>query len=551
MSTLPPAPDDAGAAAPIDVASATAAPVRGARRSTVLVMLATLLTKLVGVVRETATSTVFGTAGVMSAFTVAFQIPNVIRTFVADQALVSAVVPVFTKLRVDDEEARAWRVASTVVSVLLLLLVPLTLIAMAFGEFFIDIVVYDNFNQFPLAIELFRIMIPVVVLMSIGGVIIGILNSYGKFGPGAFAQLAFNVVAVGMLIAVTMMLDTQHDKIVAYAWTILIATFVQAVLPMPWLRGRGHRLVLGGAFRDPMVKAVVVAMLPVMLSLAMMNLNNIVNTYWSSRIDADQLRGVVDAGPAVIYKAFTVFQLPQGIFSLAVATVFFPLFSRHSATKDDDAFRSAVGAGIRQISVLLMPAAVFMFVLAEPIVELLFEYGKTTHPQSLLIASALRGFSVGLIANGAIQLLMRAYFSLGTPWTPAIIGFFANLLVNVVLGGLLHNQLGVFGVTLSMAFANTCSFLVMWIVLRRRLAGLPMLPVVSALAVSAAASALCVAIGWAGWQGVHTALGSGLLARLLAMVVAITLTWGLYAPLALKLRLVNAPQLRRALKRGR
>ncbi|MCW2925872.1 MAG: integral rane protein MviN, partial [Thermoleophilia bacterium] len=315
--------------------------------------------------------------------------------------------------------------------------------------------------------------------------------------------------------------------------------------------GRGHRLVFGHAFRDPMVKAVVIAMLPVMLSLAMMNLNNIVNTYWSSRIPLDELRGVVDGGPAAVYKAWGVFQLPQGIFSLAVATVFFPLFARHSAKDDRAGFRDAVGAGIRQISVLLMPAAVFLFVFADPVVELLFEYGKTTHPQSLLIASALRGFAVGLVANGAIQLLMRAYFSLRTPWTPAIIGFFANFLGNIILGGLLHSRLGVYGVTLAMALANTLSFVVMWFVLRRRLGGIPTVPIVQAIVVSGAASGLCVAIGWAGWRASASVLGDGLAGNALSMLVAILLTWGIYAPLALKLRLVNAPQLRAALRRGR
>jgi len=549
VSTLPPAPD----AAPLAGASASipaAAPNQGARKSTVVVMLATLFTKVIGLIREIAASVIFGSGAIFSAFVVAFQIPNVIRTFVADQALVSAIVPVFTKLKVDDEEERAWRVASTVVSVLLIMLVPLTVVAMIGARYFIDVSVNDHFDQFPLAIELFRILIPVVVLMSIGGVVIGILNSYGKFGPGAFAQLAFNVVSVVILVA-TVSFVSKGREIYVYAWAITSATLVQAVLPMPWLRGRGHRLVLGHAFRDPMVKAVVIAMLPVMMSLAMMNLNNIVNTYWSSRISLEELRQVKDGGPAAIYKAWGVFQLPQGIFSLAVATVFFPLFARHSAEGDTDGFRDAVGAGIRQISVLLMPAAVFMFVFANSIVELLFEYGETTNPQALLIGSALRGFAIGLVANGAIQLLMRAYFSLRTPWTPAIIGFFANFLGNIILGYFLHEQLGVFGVTLAMALANTLSFLVMWTVLQRRLGGIPLVPMVSAIVLSAGASVVSVGIGWLAWRGITDGMGDTLLANLLSMLAAIACTWGVYAPLALKLRLVNVPQLRKVLKRGR
>ena len=547
MSSPPSAPGDVPAT---DAAAAppTSSPT-GARRSTLVVMVATLLTKVVGLGREVVVAAIYGAGSTFSAFTVAFQIPNVIRTFVADQALVSSLVPVFTGLREDGDEERAWRVASTVVSVLLLLLLPLTALAMWGADFLVDIAVYDRNSDIDmvLAADLFRIMIPVVVLMSIGGVIIGVLQSYGKFGPPAFAQLSFNAVAVAVLLAV----HPSGDDIAVYAWAIMLATIVQAFLPAPWLRGHGQRLVLGRAFADPAVRMVVVAMLPVMLSLATLNLNNIVNTYWSSRLTTDQLLGDGGAGPATIFKAFGVFQLPQGIFSLAVATVFFPMFARFAARRDTAGFRDATVASIRQIIVLLMPASIFMFVLAEPIVQLLFQRGEFSTDNTTLVAWALQGFAVGLIGNGAIQLLMRAFFSLRTPWTPAIVGFVVNLLGNIVLGGLLHGPLGVRGITLSMAIANTASFVVMYLILRRRLDGAPVGPIASALALSGGAAALSVLVGWGGWEAIHAALGSSLLGQVVAMCVAIALTWGIYGALALKLRLVNVPQLRRALRRGR
>jgi len=547
VSRFPSAPAD-GPDAESHPAAATA-PVSGARKSTLLVMLATLLTKVVGLGREVVVAAIYGAGSTFSAFTVAFQIPNVIRTFVADQALVGAMVPVFTGLREEDDEERAWRVASSVVSVLLIILLPLTALAMVGADFLVDIAVYDRNKSIDLelAAQLFRIMIPVVVLMSLAGVIIAILNSYGKFGPPAFAQLAFNAIAVLYLVA----MRPEREHIGVYAWGILFATVVQAAMPAPWLRGHGRTLRLGTAFRDPAVKAVVIAMLPVMLSLAALNLNNIVNTYWSSRLTAGQLFGDAGAGPATIYKAFGVFQLPQGIFSLAVATVFFPLFARYAARKDTEGFRNAVVASSRQIIVLLMPASVFMWVFSEDIVRLLFERGEFTEENTRLVAAALQGFAVGLVANGAIQLLMRAFFSLRTPWTPAAVGFGVNLLGNIVLGGLLHQAWGVRGITLAMAIANTASFLVMYAILRRRLGGAPIRPIASAVLLSGAASALSVALGWAGAQGVQRLLDDGFVTSALAMTVAIALTWSLYAVLALRLQLVNAPQLRQALRRGR
>lgn len=511
-------------------------------------MVATLLTKVVGLLREVVVAAIYGAGATFSAFTVAFQIPNVIRTFVADQALVSALVPVFTKLREDGDERRAWQVASTVVSVLLMILLPMTALAMVAADFLVDIAVYDRNEQIDmlLAAELFRIMIPVVVLMSIGGVIIGILQSYGTFGPPAFAQLSFNAVAVAVLLVAR----PSGEEIATYAWAILLATIVQAFLPAYWLRQRGERLRLGALFGDPAVKLVVVAMLPVMLSLATLNLNNIVNTYWSSRVGVDQLLGDGGAGPATIFKAFAVFQLPQGIFSLAVATVFFPMFARFAARSDMEGFREATVASCRQIIVLLMPASVFLIVLAQPIVRLLFERGEFGADNTQLVAWALQGFAFGLIANGAIQLLMRAYFSLRMSWTPAIVGLLVNLLGNIVLGGLLHGPLGVRGITLSMAIANTASFIVMYAVLRRRLGGAPVVPILSALVLAGAAACGSVALGWLAWEGAIEATGDGIAGQVVAMGLAIVITWGAYAALALRLRLVNVPQLRRALRRG-
>lgn len=513
-------------------------------------MVATLLTKLVGLARETMSSALFGAGAAFSAFTVAFQIPNVIRTFVADQALVGSLVPVFTGLREENEEERAWRVASTIVSVLLLILVPATLVAMYFGEFFVDLVVYDHFDEMELAVELFRILVPIVMLMSVGGVIIGILNSYGKFGPPAIAQLAFNVFSVAFT-AVVVYFVPKDEEIFVYAFSILFATVVQALLPVPWLRGHGHRLTLGTSFRDPAVKAVLIAMLPVMLSLAVISINNIVNTYWSSRIPASMLDGDGGAGPAVIYRAFSLFQLPQGIFSLAVATVFFPLFARYSARGDHDGFRDATVASVRQIVVLLMPASLFMIVFAEPIVRLLFQYGATDAGDTELIAAALRGFSWGLIGNGAIQLLMRAFFSLKSPWTPAAIGFFTNFLLHVVVAGLLHAEYGVYGITVSMAIANTVTFFAMWYILRRRIGGMSMRPVASITALALVVGSLSVALGYVTWSGIEQLLGDGFLAQLLGMGLAVLVTWGIYSVLALKFRMVNAPQLRAILRRGR
>ena len=204
--------------------------------------------------------------------------------------------------------------------------------------------------------------------------------------------------------------DDETTQLYIYAGSVLVATVIQLLLPIPWLRGLDGRLRAVIDWRDPALKRVFVLMLPVTLGLGLINFNQVINTFFAARfIDPD-------LAPAAIEAAFRIYMLPQGIFSIAIATVLFPSLSR-LAREDIDGFRDTVTLGLRQIGFLLIPASAVSVVLAEPIVRLLYERGAFG-PTRRRSSQALAAFSLGLTFNGTMLMLNRSFFSLQSPWIP-------------------------------------------------------------------------------------------------------------------------------------
>src|SRR4051794_23655646 len=347
----------------------------------------------------------FGAAGKINAFTVAFMVPNLVRALVADAALSSAFVPVFSELLEKGERKRAWRVASTLFWLMLLGLSALSAIFILIAPWVIaPFHAYDP----ELATTLSRILFPIVALLGVSGIIVGILNSYDHFTVPALSPVFWNLAIIAGLALGVPRADTSDTRLYIYAASILVATIIQVFLPVPWLRGLDGRLQLVLDWRDPAVARFFKLMLPVTLGLGLINVNAVIDTFFASRYIDKSL------APTAIQKAFLVYMLPQGMFSVAIATVLFPSLSRFASRNDMVSFRATVETGLRQIVFLLVPSAVFSAVLAEPIIRILYQRGAWHPPQTPIVAGALAAFSAGLAFNGAMLMLNRAFFSLQT-----------------------------------------------------------------------------------------------------------------------------------------
>src|SRR5215216_546514 len=288
-------------------------------RNTAFFSFATGLSRLLGLAREVVAASYFGVTGAMSAFTIAFQVPNLVRALFAEP-LMGVIAPGFD----------------------------------------------DNPALEDLTVNLARLMFPIVILLALSGLVVGMLNSFEHFTVPALAPVAWNLVIIAALVGLVPVFP-EGDKIYAYAIGILVGTVVQFLRPLPWLRGRGGHLTFKIDWRDERVRRVLKLMFPVTLALGLINLSLLINSLFGTLVS--------DQAPAAIDKAFRIYQLPQGLFSISIATILFPTLSRFAARGARDDLRRTMGNGVRLICLLLIPSAVLMAVLAEPITRLVYERG--------------------------------------------------------------------------------------------------------------------------------------------------------------------------------
>jgi putative peptidoglycan lipid II flippase len=480
--------------------------------------LATALSRVLGLAREVVATNYFGVSGKVNAFTVAFQLPNLFRALVADAALSSSFVPVFTDL-LEKDKKRAWRVASTLFWLMLLGLTALTALFILVAPWVIGVFGNPGHDR-ALAVGLSRVLFPIVALLGVSGIVVGILNSYDHFTVPALSPVFWNVaIIVGLAIGVPQA-QSMNTKLYVYAVSILVATLIQVFLPMPWLRGRDGSLRLVLDWRDPAVKRVFVLMVPVTLGLGLINVNAVIDVFFASRlIDAN-------LAPTAIQKAFLVYMLPQGMFSVAIATVLFPSLSRFASRGDMDGFRETVSNGLRQIAFLLIPAAVVSAVLAEPIIRILFQRGLFHPAQTPVVAAVLAAFSAGLVFNGAMLMLNRAFFSLQSNWVPTAVAL-GNLFLNVILDVAFY-RLGAWGIALSTAICNVAGPAALLVLLRRRLGRFEGARIATTVVKVLAASGAVAAVAWFVWHPLDSVLGRSFPAQVVSLGLALAASVGVY-----------------------
>ncbi|MGH3023518.1 MAG: murein biosynthesis integral membrane protein MurJ [Gaiellaceae bacterium] len=494
--------------------------------STAFFALATGISRVLGLVREIVARRTFGIEGEINAFTVAFQVPNLVRSLAADMALGAAFVPVFSELLEKDQRERAWRLASTLVWLVLIVLGAATGVFFLLAPWIMSVFGLGELEE--LAVGLSRVLFPTVVLLGVSGIVVGILNSYEEFTVPALMPVLWNLVIIASLLFVAPQFDDVEAQLYVYAGGVLAGTVILAVTPVWWLRGRDGRIRAVLDLRDPGVKRVFVLMLPVTLGVGLINFNLVVNTFFAARFVDPNL------APSAIDAAFRIYMLPQGIFSVAVATVLFPRLSRLAAREDLEGFRETVSLGLRQIGFLLLPASAVSAVLAEPIVRLLYERGEFTSEQTPVVAGALAAFSLGLTFNGTMLMLNRSFFSLQTAWVPTAVAL-GNLALNVVLNAALY-RVGVWGIPLATSLVNIAGTAALLLVLRRRLGRLDGTAIAASYSRIAIASALAAGAAFGAWLGLDEALGRTLGAQVTSVGVGVLVGAGAFLLLARLLR---------------
>jgi putative peptidoglycan lipid II flippase len=518
-------------------------------RSTAFFSLATGFSRVAGLVREIVAASYFGTQAPMSAFTIAFLIPNTVRSLFADAAIQAAFVPVFTEELERGRRREAFHLASTLLFVVALVLGLLTALFIVAAPVITPLFA-PGFEgaELDLTVSLSRLLFPILVLLGVSGVVVGILNSYDRFSVFAIAPFFWNVAIIAVLAGLAPAFP-EDDQIYAYAIGILVGTVVQLAMLVFDLRRTPYglrrafyaltRTRIRAAFGDSDVRRVLLLMLPVTISLGLININLLVNSFFGSLISDEAVAG--------IDKAFRIYMLPQGVFSVAVTTVLFPTLARYAARREYDELRATMANGMRQILLLLIPATAAILVLSEPMVRLIYERGAFDAESTELVSEALFWFAFSLPFNGIFLLLTRTFFSLQRPWVPSAIAG-VNLAITALFSGLFYEPFGVGGIVAATAIATAASVGLQAQILRRALGRLELGRLLWTTIRVTAASAALAGASYGVWRVLEEALGSGLAAQIVALTAALAVGAAVYAVAVLLLRIPEAGQIARVLR---
>jgi putative peptidoglycan lipid II flippase len=509
-------------------------------RSTAFFSIATAASRVAGLAREVVAAGYFGVKGPVSAFTIAFQVPNLVRALFADAALQPAFVPVFTDLVGRRQFKEAFRLASTLLLLITMVLGALTAIFVLAAPVVVPIFApgFEG-HTLDLTISLSRVLFPILILLGISGVVVGILNSYDRFGAFAISPFFWNV-AIILALVVLKPLFAKPDQIYAYAIAILIGTAVQLAIPAWDLRHTPFHFTWSLDWRNPGVRRVLLLMLPVTISLGLINFNQLINSFFGSLVSEE--------APAAIDKAFRLYQLPQGIFSVAIATVLFPTLARFANNQEFVNLRATLANGMRQILFVLVPAAVAILVLSEPMIRLVYQRGAFDPSETTLVATALFWFAFSLPTNGVYLLQTRTFFSLQRPWQATALAVI-DLVVSAIAAWALYKPFGAGGIVAGTGVGTSAAVFAQAYILRRKFGGLELGRLLSTTIRISIASAALAGVGWVVWDVLDSALGRSTVAQIISLGSGLALGAAAYLAMAWMLRIAELEQILRLLRR--
>ena len=420
---------------------------------------ATMASRVLGYARDAAIAYVFG-AGIFSdAFFVAFRISNLLRRLLGEGALTASFIPIFTEeyhLR-SAEGSRA--LVSSVFTLFMFILTAVAIIGIIFSGPLVALI-SRGFAADPyklaLAVSLTRMMFPYMVFVGLMALAMGGLNSLKHFTAPAIAPIFFNLSIIACVFIIAPALD---QPVYALAIGVLIGGVIQFLLQLPYLKRYGMLPSLSFRFSDPGIGRILKLMGPAAFGVGVYQLNIFVTLWFASRL----AEGTV----SYLYYAGRLMELPMGVFGVAITTALLPALSVHAAKKEWTEFNGSLSFVLRMLNFLMIPAAVGLFVLSRPIIELLFSRGSFGPEAAQSSATALAYYSIGLVPISLSRVLTSVFYSLKDTVTPvwAALGcFFCNAIACILLVG----PLGFGGLALATSIAGTLNMVILFAMLARK-----------------------------------------------------------------------------------
>ena len=508
-------------------------------RAAGIVSLAVMVSRILGLARETAISYYFPSKVSADAFYLAFRIPNFLRDMFGEGILSKAFITTFLATEAEDGETAAWHLANRIFNLTLLILIGITVLGIAFAPLVVNVLARDNFDnhldaaehfgfdsKIELAIYLTQLMFPYLLFVSFAAIAMGLLNSKDKFGIPACASAFFNVSSLAIGIGGYYLCPLiEIHPVTGMALGVIIGGILQFLIQVPSMSRVGFRYRPLLSLRDPRVLQVIHLMGPAVLGVAAVQVNLLTNTFFITS----------DSGWLTwISRAYRVMHLPIGIFGVAISTVALPQLARLATAGETENFRNALSYALRLMLILTVPAATGLMVLSEPICRLLYEWGVTVAEDTLGTAGLLFVYAFGLCGFSTLKIVTDGFYAYRDIRAPVIVSICAvalNICLNYlfILRGFFWDPRAV---VFSTVLTVTLNCAILLLLLRRKVGRLGLRSVVPLTLKILIASAVMGFICWltngvieSDWLGTE-----GIIAR----------TVGVFAPIGLGLLILAA-----------
>lgn len=450
----------------------------------------TLLSRLTGLLRDMVVGYLFGAHGPADAFFVAFRIPNLLRRLTAEGALTAGFIPVFTDYLTNRGKDEAIRIARIIFTFAVLFLGALTLLGIIFAfpltHLFAPGFLIDQ-GKFTLTVFLTRLMFPYIFFVSLVALAMGVLNSLRHFMAPALSPVLLNLSIIVCAFLLSPLLD---EPVIGLGYGVLLGGIAQLLLQLPYLSRHGFSYAPDIHFRDPALKRLLFLMGPTLFGAAVYQINVLVSTILASMLP--------EGSVSYLYYADRLLQFPLGIFAVALGTAALPSFSSLVAKKEFTELKAGLSFSLRLVNFISLPATLGLMVVSVPALSLLFQRGAFDADTTHRTAQALIYFSLGLWGISGVKLVVPVFYAMEDTTTPVRVGFWSfilNLLLSLILMGeitasadsnvltrvvvALSQYVGLFslshgGLALATSISSTFNFLVLLLILRRRLGQFPL-----------------------------------------------------------------------------
>ncbi|MDD4733108.1 MAG: murein biosynthesis integral membrane protein MurJ [Desulfovibrio sp.] len=452
-------------AAPTDRSAAAAASHGGLARNTLVVAGATLISRVLGFVRDVIVAFALGAGAAADAFFVAFRIPNLLRRLFGEGSLTMAFIPVYTRVREEQGDRAAREMARSALVWLVLILGGLTLLVEALAGPLTYVVApgfADDPERFGMTVNLLRIVFPYVILICSVALCMGILNAHGHFLAPALAPVLLNVALIAAALAGYY---AGGNVAVCMAVGVLGGGVLQWLLQQPFLRMQGFTWRGAWSWRDAGVRRMAVLMLPTVFGAAVYQVNILLGTLLASFLP--------EGSVSYLYYADRLVQFPLGVFGLAVSTAALPSLSALAARGNMTEFNRTLRTALGLTLFISLPAMAGLLALSEPLMRLLFLRGAFTLEAVQASALALVAYAGGLPFIAGLRPLVAAYYSLENTRTPVLVAAL-SMVANIGLGAWWMQIYGHVGLALAVSVSSALNFLLLLLLLVKRLERAPL-----------------------------------------------------------------------------